>query len=54
MLVVDVWMGEQGGFSSQIRAGLACPTPYVCTITSYVVFQGNTKQYSLQEPTQKI
>ena len=28
VLVVDVWVGEQGGFSGQKRAGLACPTPY--------------------------
>ena len=27
VLVVDVWVGEQGGFSSSKRAGLACPTP---------------------------
>ena len=28
VLVVDVWVGEQSGFSGQRRAGLACPTPY--------------------------
>ena len=32
LLVVDVWVGGQGGFSGQKRAGLACPTPY-CTDT---------------------
>ena len=29
VLVVDVWVGEQGGFSAPKRAGLACPTPYI-------------------------
>lgn len=31
VLLVDVWVGEQGGFSSQKRAGLACQTPYTPT-----------------------
>lgn len=29
MLVVDAWVGEQGGFSRSKRAGLACPTSYI-------------------------
>lgn len=28
-LVVDVWVGEQGGFSGQKSAGLVCPTPWI-------------------------
>lgn len=28
VLVFDVWVGKQGGFSGQKRVGLACPTLY--------------------------
>ena len=31
LLVVDVWVGEQGGCSGQERAGLAYPTPYAAS-----------------------